>query len=280
VDQIQTYLDELDKLQKSELVKYEAKVRQARETAEIIFKEDFISKLRNNISTAESEISKINETLSKIPFGNDTYEFIFPKSKEYGGFYDMFKSNDVVDGQSIFTTSFEKTYTQQLDELFTAIASDSLDDNTTFNKFTDYRTYMDYDIKISNQYGESMLYSKVFREKSGGETQVPFYVAMIASFVRIYTQNVNGSSIGIIMLDEVFDKMDTNRMRSMMEFMKEMPLQFILACPPQRMNILGAYTDTTIVVFRRGNKTQALPMTTKDEVEDAKAQSEFVNEEM
>jgi uncharacterized protein YPO0396 len=65
-----------------------------------------------------------------------------------------------------------------------------------------------------------------------------------------------------------------------MEFMKEMPLQFILACPPQRMNILGAYTDTTIVVFRRGNKTQALPMTTKDEVEDAKAQSEFVNEEM
>jgi len=280
VDQIQNYLDELDKLQKSELVKYEAKVRQARETAEIIFKEDFISKLRNNISTAEAEISKINETLSKIPFGNDTYEFIFPKSKEYGGFYDMFKSNDVVDGQSIFTTSFEKTYTQQLDELFTAIASDSLDDNTTFNKFTDYRTYMDYDIKISNQYGESMLYSKVFREKSGGETQVPFYVAMIASFVRIYTQNVNGSSIGIIMLDEVFDKMDTNRMRSMMEFMTEMPLQFILACPPQRMNILGSYTDTTIVVFRRGNKTQALPMTTKDEIEDAKAQSELVNEEM
>ena len=279
VEQSNAYMAELDKLQKSELVKYEAKVRAARETAEIIFKEDFISKLRNNITSAEAEIIKINETLSKIPFGNDTYEFIFPKSKEYGGFYDMFKSNDVVDGQSIFTTDFERTYTQQLDELFTAIASDSLDDNKTFNKFTDYRTYMDYDIKITNQYGESMLYSKVFREKSGGETQVPFYVAMIASFVRIYTQNIQGSSIGLIMLDEVFDKMDTNRMRSMMEFMTSMPLQFILACPPQRMNILGTYTDTTIVVFRHGNKTQVLPISTKDELEDARIQSELVSEE-
>ena len=42
---------------------------------------------------------------------------------------------------------------------------------------------------IQNEFGETMLYSKVFREKSGGETQVPFYVAIIASFVRIYTQN-------------------------------------------------------------------------------------------
>ena len=270
ISECPTYMAELDKLEKTELVKYEAKVRQARETAEIIFKEDFISKLRDNIATAENEISKINETLSSIPFGNDTYEFIFPKSKEYGGFYDMFKSEDVADGKSMFTTDFEKTYTEQLDQLFTAIASDSLDDNKSFEKFTDYRTYMDYDIKISNQYGESMLYSKVFREKSGGETQVPFYVAMIASFVRIYTQNANNSSIGIVMLDEVFDKMDSTRMQAMMNFMTSMPLQFILACPPQRMNIIANYVDTTIIVFRKEYKTQVMPITTKEELDKIK----------
>jgi uncharacterized protein YPO0396 len=228
--------------------------------------------------TAENEISKINETLTNIPFGNDRYEFIFPKSKEYGGFYDMFKSEDVSDGNSIFTTDFEKTYNQQLDELFTSIASDSLDDNTTFNKFTDYRTYMDYDIKITNQFGESMLYSKVFREKSGGETQVPFYVAIIASFVRIYTQN-NKSAIGLVMLDEVFDKMDTARMRSMLSFMTSMPLQFVLACPPQRMNILQDFMDTTLVVFRKGTKSQVIPVSKKDDVEEAKNISNIVSTE-
>ncbi len=267
ISECDVFMAELNKLEKTELVKYEAKVRQARESAEIIFKEEFISKLRDYISTAENEISKINETLSNIPFGNDKYEFIFPKSQEFGGFYDMVKSEDVTDGKSMFTTDFERTYNQQLDELFTAIASDSLDDNKAFNKFTDYRTYMDYDIRISNMHGDSMLYSKVFKDKSGGETQVPFYVAIIASFVRIYSQYSNKSTIGLVMFDEVFDKMDSTRMQAMMNFMSSMPLQFILACPPQRMNIIANYVDTTIIVFRKEYKTQVMPITTKEELE-------------
>ena len=270
ISECDIFMAELNKLEKTELVKYESKVRQARETAEIIFKEDFISTLRGNIQAAEAEISKINETLSTIPFGNDKYEFIFPKSQEFGGFYDMFKSEEVTDGKSIFTVEFEKTYAEQLDELFTAIASDSLDNNKAFNKFTDYRTYMDYDIRITNQNGDSMLYSKVFKEKSGGETQVPFYVAIIASFVRIYSQYSNKSTIGLVMFDEVFDKMDSTRMQSMMNFMTSMPLQFILACPPQRMNIIANYVDTTIIVFRKDYKTQVLPITTKEELDKAK----------
>ena len=281
LSEIDKYMAELDKLVKSELVKYEQKVRSARETAEIIFKEDFISKLRNNIMTAEQEISKINETLSAIKFGNDSYEFIFPKSKEYGAFYDMFKSENASDGRSIFTVDFERTYNEQLDELFTSISSDSLDDNNAFNKFTDYRTYMDYDIKITNEFGESMLYSKVFREKSGGETQVPFYVAIIASFVRIYSQNKSATrdAIGLVMFDEVFDKMDMNRMRAMMEFIVSMPLQIIFACPPQRMSILANYNDTILVMIRKNNRAQVAPLTTNDELEEARRESAIPTEE-
>ena len=122
---------------------------------------------------------------------------------------------------------------------------------------------MDYDIKIQNEFGETMLYSKVFREKSGGETQVPFYVAIIASFVRIYTQNnINRDSIGLVIFDEVFDKMDSNRMKAMMDFIKTMPLQVIIACPPQRTAILQNYTDTTLVMMRKNNHAQVIPFET------------------
>ena len=269
---VDNYMQELQKLEKSELVKYEAKVRNARETAELIFKEDFISKLRERILKAESEIQKINDTLKNIPFGNDTYEFTFPKSKEYGAFYDMFKSNDVVSGDSMFTVEFEKTYNQQLDELFTAIASESLDDNKSFKKFTDYRTYMDYDIKITNQYGEYMLYSKVFRDKSGAETQVPFYVAIIASFVRIFVQN-NKSAIGLIMFDEVFNNMDNKRIESMLEFMNAMPIQYIISCPPGKMNLIAPFVDTTLITIRRDAKAQVQDITRKKE-EEVEAESD------
>ncbi|MDE5565924.1 MAG: hypothetical protein K2I77_02950, partial [Anaeroplasmataceae bacterium] len=233
--EIDKFEAELNKLEKTELIKYEQKVRSARESAEVVFKEDFIAKLRNNILTAEQEISKINETLSNITFGNDRYEFIFPRSSEYASFYEMVTS-DLEDGsEGLLTLAFQQKYDEQIRELFETLSIDEVNSNGAINKFTDYRTYMDYDIRIINHNGDTMSYSKVFKEKSGGETQVPFYVAIIASFVRVYTKNsaVAGDPIGLVLFDEVFDKMDANRMHAMMNFINSMPLQVIIACPPQ-----------------------------------------------
>ena len=267
VSEMPKFLTELNKLEKSELVSYEQKVRQAREAAEVVFKEDFIAKLRNNILTAEQEIGRINETLSSITFGNDRYEFIFPRSSEYAQFYDMVTSELVDLNQGLFTYDFQNKYDEQIRELFESLSMDELNSNGAMNKFTDYRTYMDYDIRIINKDGDTMTYSKVFKEKSGGETQVPFYVAIIASFVRVYTKTgfSGGDPIGLVMFDEVFDKMDGNRMRAMMSFISSMPLQVIIACPPQRMEILNDYADTTLIMVRQDTKAKVLPYTKKKE---------------
>lgn len=264
--EVKKYLAELNKLEKSELITYEQKVRQAREAAEVVFKEDFIAKLRNNILTAEQEIGKINETLSSIRFGNDRYEFIFPRSSEYASFYDMVTSELVDLNQGLFTYDFQNKYDEQIRELFESLSVDELNSGGAINKFTDYRTYMDYDIRIITASGETMTYSKVFKEKSGGETQVPFYVAIIASFVRVYTKTgfSGGDPIGLVMFDEVFDKMDANRMRAMMRFISSMPLQVLIACPPQRMDILSEFAETTLIMVRQGNKAAVLPMVKKD----------------
>lgn len=264
--EVKKYIVELNKLEKSELITYEQKVRQAREAAEVVFKEDFIAKLRNNILTAEQEIGKINETLSSITFGNDRYEFIFPRSSEYAQFYEMVTSELVDLNQGLFTYDFQNKYNEQISELFESLSIDELNSNGAINKFTDYRTYMDYDIRITNANGETMTYSKVFKEKSGGETQVPFYVAIIASFVRVYTKTgfAGGDPIGLVMFDEVFDKMDGNRMRAMMNFINSMPLQVIIACPPQRMEILSEFASTTLVMVRQGTKAQVLHMNKKE----------------
>lgn len=264
--EMKKYLAELNKLEKSELITYEQKVRQAREAAEVVFRNDFIAKLRDNILTAEQEIGKINETLSSITFGNDRYEFIFPRSSEYAEFYDMVTSELVDMQQGLFTYDFQNKYDEQIRQLFDSLSVDELNSNGAINKFTDYRTYMDYDIRIINSNGDTMTYSKVFKEKSGGETQVPFYVAIIASFVRVYTKTgfTGGDPIGLVMFDEVFDKMDGNRMRAMMNFINSMPLQVIIACPPQRMDLLEDYAQTTLIMVRQGTKAAVLPMIKKE----------------
>ena len=270
ITEINKFIAELNKLEKTELIKYEQKVRSARESAEIVFKEDFIAKLRNNILTAEQEISKINETLSTITFGNDRYEFIFPRSSEYATFYEMVTSDLEANSERLLTYEFQQKYDEQIRELFETLSIDEVNSHGAINKFTDYRTYMDYDIRIINNNGDTMTYSKVFKEKSGGETQVPFYVAIIASFVRVYTKSslLSGDPIGLVLFDEVFDKMDANRMHAMMNFINSMPLQVIIACPPQRMDILQEYAKTTLIMVRQGTKATVLPMIKKDEEED------------
>jgi uncharacterized protein YPO0396 len=267
IEHMSLYMNEMNKLVKSELVKYETKVREAREAAERLFKEDFLAKLRNYIVTAQDEIKKINDTLQTIHFGDDTYEFIFPKSKDYGDYYDMVLADESMkSGTEIFNYDFEMKYQRQLEELFINLASEELNSQGAINKFTDYRTYMDYDIKIKNEQGDVILYSKVFKEKSGGETQVPFYVATLASFVRVFQQAQRGNvndSIGLILFDEVFDKMDTSRIKSMMEFIQCLPVQIVLATPPQKMEVLSRYTDTTVVTLRDGKAARAYEVVQK-----------------
>ena len=55
---------------------------------------------------------------------------------------------------------------------------------------------MDYDIKITHEDGSYSLYSKVCEEKSGGETQTPFYVTVAASFVQLYNNNIGERQSG------------------------------------------------------------------------------------
>ncbi len=260
VTEVKSFLAELNKLEKSELVTYEKKVRQARESAEVVFKEDFIAKLRYNILAAEKEIEKVNETLSSIQFGGDKYEFIFPRSSEYAKFYEMVTSDLADINKGLFTFEFQAKYDEQITELFESLSQDELNSNGALNKFTDYRTYMDYDIRITNQDGDTKTFSKISKVTSGGETQVPFYVAIIASFVRVYqkTNSLAGDPIGLVLFDEVFDKMDGNRIRAMMDFITSMPLQIIIACPPDKVDSLQTHVQTTLITIKQGNKAQII----------------------
>ncbi len=258
---IANYVQEYDKLVNSHLVEYEDKVRNAREDTERIFKEDFLAKLRSNIIAAQDGVKKINKQLDDIKFGEDRYEFIFPKSKEFAGIYDMVMSDAAENNGPIITAEFEVRYQQELAMLFDTLAVDEINSEGVISKFTDYRTYMDYDIKVTNSSGDSYMFSKILSEKSGGETQVPFYVSIIASFVQLY--QVAKSSIGLIMFDEAFNKMDPNRISRLMEFVRNLGVQLIIATPPEKLDVITNYVDTTLIVLRKGKESYVMPKINK-----------------
>jgi len=80
---------EYDKLKNSELLSYEEKVNSARNAAEEEFREQFLSKLQENMKIAQSEFKELNKALNDIIFSNEKYEFIFMPSKRYRQYYEM-----------------------------------------------------------------------------------------------------------------------------------------------------------------------------------------------
>ena len=181
------------KLKNSELLKYEEKVENARQSAEQEFREQFLAKLQENMKNAQTEFKELNRALKDIRFSNERYEFLFMPSKRYRHYYEMIMDDfNAVQGESIFSGLFHENHKEVIDELFERLALDNENSAKALDEFTDYRTYMDYDIRILHSDDSYSLYSKVCEEKSGGETQTPFYVTVAASFVQLYRNGIGG----------------------------------------------------------------------------------------
>ena len=108
---------------------------------------------------------------------------------------------------------------------------------------------MDYDIKILHSDGSFSYYSKVWEEKSGGETQTPFYVTVAASFVQLYSNNIGEEAAGLVMFDEAFNNMDDERIGGVLEFLNRLPLQMIVAAPPDKIQYIGPAMEETLLAM-------------------------------
>lgn len=241
---------EYSKLKSSELLSYEEKVESARQSAEEEFREQFLAKLQENMKNAQTEFKELNRALRDIRFSNEKYEFLFMPSKRYRHYYEMIMDDfNAVQGESIFSGLFHENHKEVIDELFERLALDHENSAKALDEFTDYRTYMDYDIRILHSDDSYSLYSKVCEEKSGGETQTPFYVTVAASFVQLYRNGIGGEAVGLVMFDEAFNNMDDERIGGVLEFLRRLPLQILIAAPPDKIQYISPFVEETLLVM-------------------------------
>lgn len=239
-----------ERLKNSELLDYEEKVQSAREAAETEFREQFLAKLQENMKQAQGEFRELNRALGDINFSSERYEFLFMPSKKYRNYYEMIMDDfNVIQGESLFSGTFHETHKAVIDELFEQLSVGGENSTKALEEFTDYRTYMDYDIKILHSDGTYSYYSKVCEEKSGGETQTPFYVTVAASFVQLYSNNIGGEAAGLVLFDEAFNNMDDERIGGVLEFLRRLPLQLIIAAPPDKIQYIGPAMDEILLVM-------------------------------
>ncbi|MDR2597657.1 MAG: hypothetical protein LBC76_10115 [Treponema sp.] len=265
------------------LPEYEAKIEDTRRKAFQQFQEDFLSKLQSNIFNAKRHIDELNASMRGASFGEDIYQFRMTSNPEFKRYYDMIVDEMLlVSGYSLSSEQFNAKYKEEIRELFEMLtngggmqnASVSEDYEKRVQAFTDYKTYLQFDLEVTKPNGESERLSKTMGKKSGGETQTPFYIAVLASFVQLYRvgRDKVPNTSRLILFDEAFSKMDGERIIQSIDLLRRFQFQVVFAAPPDKIPDIATLADRNLCVLREGHKACVRPF-------DPRELGELANEE-
>ena len=112
---------------------------------------------------------------------------------------------------------------------------------------------MKFDLETTDQNGSKQLLSQTLNTKSGGETQTPFYIAVLASFAQLYqVNNPSGlnNTVRLVVFDEAFNKMDSERIVESVRLLRKMGLQAIVCTPPDKLPDIMPLADRTHLVIK------------------------------
>lgn len=245
------------KIRDYELPNYREKIEKAKNDAMEQFKSDFIYKLRANIQSAEMKIDDLNNALKMAQFGNDKYRFSVEPNPAFLEYYNMLMSSLLDDGtEGLFSFNFTEKYKSVIDNLFEQIISfDSNSEKSTqsVKMFSKYQTYLTFDLITTDSSGRREKLSKSINTKSGGETQTPFYIAVLASFARLYRTNdpkETGNTMRLVIFDEAFNKMDGERIIESIKLLRKFGLQAIICSPPEKASDIAPIADKTQLVYK------------------------------
>ncbi len=268
------YQQEYLSLKNIELERHKSELSQAQERCKERFRKEILFRMKDDIHNARQQFKQINRVMEKLQYGEERYRFGIDRSKdkELGMFYDiiMDKDNRQIDQDNeimMYLAEIDKSeaYESQVEDFMSRImidveehAKENLSGNKsgakTMGVYVDYRTYLDYDIIVTNTVTEKEVpLSKVSGEGSGGENQAPFYVAICASLLQIYDQNPDGC-IRLVLLDEAFNNMTSDRIEPMMDMFKSMNLQLVLIATAEKATAIFPYCDLTYSIVKSGNR--------------------------
>ena len=273
---VEPYRAQHESLVRIDLERYAARLEQAQRDCKDRFRKDILFRMKDDIFNARRQFRELNKVMEQLTYGEEVYRFELEPSRDpqLAAFYQVIvdKGNQqMTDGDSLdnLAATADPVYERQVDELMEKIMAD-VDENTrarqegrrpgsvTLSDYVDYRTYLDYDIKVTNTVsGQQAYLSRVSRDSSGGENQAPFYVAICASLLQIYQKSEN--SIRLVLLDEAFSKMTSDRIRPMMELFRRMQLQVLLISTVEKSTAIQPYCDITYSIVRHGDTNAIAP---------------------
>ncbi|AWY00738.1 chromosome segregation protein SMC [Marinomonas primoryensis] len=249
---------QIDILSETELAKYAKRAELARKEAEETFRSDYVSKLKDSLDQVAHIIRELNHSLKRRPFNLEIYQFRYYPNGDMKDILDLverFSAQDQANVGGLFDPHLSDD-----PEHARAIASiqELISDEDKQQDLADYRKFYNFEVDILDAEGnKKTTLSQRIQTGSGGEHQIPFYLAIAAALSTTYRlhETMEGDIVGgfsLAMFDEAFNKIDMVKTSTCMGFMKDIGLQVIAAAPDDKRAVMAANMDTIISVWREG----------------------------
>ena len=258
-EDLEGYVNEtVEALRESELAEYTEKAERARLEAESAFRSDFVAHLNDQINKIRDLIRELNSHLKNRPFHKEMYSFEMspnPELKDILELVEAYTQLDSANVGSLFDMKFDDN-AQHKDAL--ERIHEVLKDEGESSLLQDYRNFYNFELVVKDLDGNrKTTLSQRIKTGSGGEHQVPFYVAMAAALGATYRlkEGNDGKPVGgfsLSVFDEAFNKLDSENTVTSLGFMSDLGLQTIIAAPDEKYSLLSTCMDTIINVCRDG----------------------------
>jgi uncharacterized protein YPO0396 len=248
---------ERQRLEAHELVKYEEQCRNAAGEMTSAFRDDLLHRLHDAFEGIKETLVELNRHLKDREFhGRDYYVFRSSPDPAHADMLQLVQDSRRPDFQlplfAARNADQADTPTMRAVHLIETILANP---EAKTDEIEDPRKYFNFEVFIQDKAGKirSSLSSRA-GTGSGGEGQLPFYIAIGASLAATYRNRHTGATgLALAIFDEAFNRLDSKAICACSDFMRELGLQIVVATPDEKRHIFMEVADTIVNVNRSGN---------------------------
>jgi uncharacterized protein YPO0396 len=269
--------EQTEEIEAGTLVEYEAELSDARRKTNDIFRNSFANELAARFSKVEAELRDVRDVLRKYIFLDERYSFRSQRAPGYEAFHTIVARLHELELSDLTLFKGEVSDDHPLATELRIVEAVLLADDVDISIYEDYRRYFTFELDITSiSSGRTVSWSERKGTASGGETQTPYYVALLSALSSIYYGGARSrsaeSSIGLCLaaFDEAFSKLDETVRYEMVSYCQDLGLQLLICGPDGGRQSMERYAHTIVDVWRRGDESYAradfIKQRTRDEL--------------
>ncbi|HUD48309.1 MAG TPA: SbcC/MukB-like Walker B domain-containing protein [Candidatus Baltobacteraceae bacterium] len=242
---------QLAKLEESEIPEYRGKAERERKNWESLFRTQVLEKLHTALHEVVNLITLLNTSLRKRPIGTNTYELRYRRNPDYQLYHELLEASAVAREDDLFFASADQRFRDAINHFLKTLTETP--DGAEAARLLDYRHYYEYDMEVVEADGRKTSVDRHSGKFSGGENQSPYFIAILASYLRAYrryTSRKAEPSLGLVPIDEAFSKLSGERIKDCITALQAFDLQGVFSMSTGNIPYAFEHCDWLVVVSK------------------------------